>query len=235
LCGETAEESKTRRCEVAEVFTESPPSRSIRPYAGAEDENIDLLRQYYFKNTIYEKVVADLPLRILVGHKGIGKSALFQGAMQDDIDHNRLPIFVRPDDIEGIGDGSPGFNPSIREWKRGLRISNGNSTGGWSQGRDLRRIDQVVRPEYSHRYGKEQTDEWHDLVEPVFCGRSSLIIFVSPITKRMAPLKYGQNTSAWIGKTASAKARRGWWNNWKLQFSIFIIGSPLPDSESQSP
>src|SRR5271170_5658761 len=45
----------------------------------------------------------------------------------------------------------------------------------------------------------------------------------------MAQLKYGPNTSARMGKTASAKARRVWWKTWKLQFSIFIPESPLPD------
>jgi hypothetical protein len=80
--------------------------------------------------------------------------------------------------------------------------------------------------EYSHPNGKV-------LSSPFFCGSSSLMIFVSPIAKKMAPLKYGQNTSARIGKTASAKARRAWWKNWKLQFSMLILGSPLPDSESQ--
>ena len=49
---------------VGEVCTKSPPSRAARPYAGAEDENIDRLRRYYFKNTIYEKVVADLHVRL---------------------------------------------------------------------------------------------------------------------------------------------------------------------------
>src|SRR4051812_39912378 len=47
-------------------------------HEAAEDETPARLRQYYFKNDIYDRVTADLPLRILVGHKGVGKSALFK-------------------------------------------------------------------------------------------------------------------------------------------------------------
>ena len=53
-------------------------------HEAAEDEDLDRLREYYFKTSTYDQVVTDLPLRILVGHKGIGKSALFQVAMAID-------------------------------------------------------------------------------------------------------------------------------------------------------
>jgi hypothetical protein len=42
------------------------------------------------------------PLESLVGHKGIGKSALFQVAMSEDQEEGQLPIFLRPDDVSGI-------------------------------------------------------------------------------------------------------------------------------------
>ena len=51
--------------------------RSIQQLFGheaAEDEDPRRLREYYFKTSVYDQVKADLPLRILVGHKGIGKS-----------------------------------------------------------------------------------------------------------------------------------------------------------------
>lgn len=50
----------------------------------AEDETFERLQSYYLKSNTHDKVVADLPLRILVGHKGIGKSALFKMAMSED-------------------------------------------------------------------------------------------------------------------------------------------------------
>jgi hypothetical protein len=41
----------------------------------AEDESEERFRQYFFFNQTYENLISDLPLRILVGHKGVGKSA----------------------------------------------------------------------------------------------------------------------------------------------------------------
>ena len=63
-------------------------------HEAAEDENIDRLREYYFKTSTYDQVVTNLPLRILVGHKGIGKSALFQVAMAEDKDNHKLAILI---------------------------------------------------------------------------------------------------------------------------------------------
>jgi hypothetical protein len=60
-----------------------------------------------------------LPLRIVVGHKGIGKSALFQVAIDEEYAKNRLTILIKPDDIVGIGEDAD-FLKMIREWKRGI-------------------------------------------------------------------------------------------------------------------
>ena len=49
-------------------------------HEAAEQESPERLKEYYFKNNTYNQIVVDLPLRILVGHKGIGKSALFKVA-----------------------------------------------------------------------------------------------------------------------------------------------------------
>lgn len=51
----------------------------------AESEDPNRLKEYYLKSNIYSQVITDLPLRILVGHKGTGKSALFQVAMQEEL------------------------------------------------------------------------------------------------------------------------------------------------------
>ena len=60
-------------------------------HEAAEDEQLSRLRQYYFKTNTYDQVANDLSLRILVGHKGIGKSALFQVAIADEKD--RIVLF----------------------------------------------------------------------------------------------------------------------------------------------
>lgn len=61
-------------------------------HEAAEDEDPTRLREYYFKGKAYSQVVNDLPLRIVVGHKGVGKSALFQVAINDELAQNRLPF-----------------------------------------------------------------------------------------------------------------------------------------------
>ena len=73
-------------------------------HEAAEDEDPKRLREYYFKSKVYGQVVNDLPLRIVVGHKGIGKSALFQVAIAEEAEDNRLTLLIKPDDIVGIGE-----------------------------------------------------------------------------------------------------------------------------------
>lgn len=101
------------------IFTEEA-IQEIFGHEAAEDENPERLRKYYFKNDTYDRIIADLPLRILVGHKGIGKSALFKVAMYEDESLGYLPILIKPDDIIGIGSGVTDFLKVIREWKTGL-------------------------------------------------------------------------------------------------------------------
>jgi len=86
----------------------------------AEDEGIERLKEYYFKNGIYDKITVDLPLRILVGHKGIGKSALFKVAIAEDIDSGKLPLIIKPDDVYDIAKSDGGFLELIRFWKIGI-------------------------------------------------------------------------------------------------------------------
>lgn len=86
----------------------------------ADYEDIDRLREYYFKSKVYSRVTADLPLRILVGHKGIGKSALIRYAMQEDYSNGVLPILIKPDDVVEIAKSNVDFLQRIKDWKAGL-------------------------------------------------------------------------------------------------------------------
>lgn len=101
------------------LFTEENINKLFGQEA-AEDEDFERLQAYYIKNKTHEKLTANLPLRILVGHKGIGKSAIFTIARHEDIDANRISILIRPDDISGIGKNNMDFSQIIREWKDGL-------------------------------------------------------------------------------------------------------------------
>lgn len=86
----------------------------------ADYENIERLREYYFKGKVYDRVTADLPLRIVVGHKGIGKSALIRYAMYEDFTQGVLPILIKPDDVVGVAKGNVDFLERIKDWKAGL-------------------------------------------------------------------------------------------------------------------
>ena len=65
-------------------------------HEAAEDEDPKRLKEYYFKHQIFEEIVVDLPLRVVVGHKGIGKSALFKIAIEEETSNNRLAISIKP-------------------------------------------------------------------------------------------------------------------------------------------
>ena len=86
----------------------------------AEDEEFARLQSYYLKNKTHEKVTSNLPLRILVGHKGIGKSAIFTMARHEDLDARRLSMLIRPDDVDNLSRETKDFNQMIRDWKQGL-------------------------------------------------------------------------------------------------------------------
>lgn len=101
------------------LFTEENISKLFGQEA-AEDEDFDRLQSYYIKNKTHEKLTANLPLRILVGHKGIGKSAIFTIARHEDLDAHRISVLIRPDDIDSIGKNGIDFSQMIREWKSGL-------------------------------------------------------------------------------------------------------------------
>lgn len=89
-------------------------------FEDAESEKIDRLREYYFKKDTFSRVISDLPLRILVGHKGTGKSALFKVAIAEEKEKGNLPILIKPDDIAELGKDDENFLLRIRQWKVGL-------------------------------------------------------------------------------------------------------------------
>lgn len=88
----------------------------------AEDETKDRLKEYFFKNDTYNKIHNFMPLRILVAHKGIGKSALFTISYLENIENHILSLWVKPDDISALGkvDNKDDFLELIRKWKIGL-------------------------------------------------------------------------------------------------------------------
>lgn len=94
--------------------------QSLFGFEDAESEPIERLREYYFKKDTFNRVVSDLPIRILVGHKGTGKSALFKVAIAEEKENGNIPILIRPDDIAELGKSDENFLLRIRQWKFGL-------------------------------------------------------------------------------------------------------------------
>ena len=72
-------------------------------YDDAESEPIDRLREYYFKNETFVRMTSELPIKILVGFKGIGKSALIKVSIAENKEKGILPILIKPDDIAELG------------------------------------------------------------------------------------------------------------------------------------
>ncbi len=90
-------------------------------HEAAEDEDPERLKKYYFKSSIYDRIATDLPIRILVGHKGIGKSALFKIAKDEDFSRGVIPISIQPNDVLDLGVETTDFLHTIRSWTDGLK------------------------------------------------------------------------------------------------------------------
>ena len=108
-----------RKASGALTFSEQE-IQALFGHEAAEDEDPARLREYYFKSSTYDQVVTDLPLRILVGHKGIGKSALFQIAIGEEAEAHRLTLTIKPDDVLGLGEPTSDFLKTVRTWKIGV-------------------------------------------------------------------------------------------------------------------
>ncbi len=91
----------------------------------AENENPDRFKEYFYKNKAYESLTSKLPTRILVGPKGVGKSALLKRAFLDDQDTGNLALWLKPNDIVSIkttANSESDFILKIEHWKRGLLL-----------------------------------------------------------------------------------------------------------------
>lgn len=88
----------------------------------AEDEDIARFKKSYFKSTTYSKIHNDRPLRILVAHKGVGKSAMFRMSYEENVERNVLSLWIRPNDIADLCQVNADENPLslIEKWKAGL-------------------------------------------------------------------------------------------------------------------
>lgn len=82
----------------------------------AENENLDCLKNYFFKNKAYQNLRNNLPIRLVVGHKGIGKSALLRICRIEDEEQKRPNILFRPDHFSEVT-LKDDFNEIVSDWK----------------------------------------------------------------------------------------------------------------------
>jgi hypothetical protein len=89
----------------------------------AENESLDRFLAYFYYNQAYESLASALPIRVLVGHKGVGKSAVLKRAFLADQEEKRLCIWVRPNDLISIKQQAANvgdFIARIEAWKEGI-------------------------------------------------------------------------------------------------------------------
>lgn len=115
----TSQKSTKQSNNIKLVFDEET-IRALFGHEAAEDENVDRLKKYYLKTDVYERMKSNIPLFILVGHKGVGKSALIKVLSNDDMAEGRIPIAVQPNDIFNLDVSESNFLKKIQTWKDGL-------------------------------------------------------------------------------------------------------------------
>jgi hypothetical protein len=106
----------------------------------AEDERPEQLKSYFVKNDAYQRLTSNIPLRIVVGHKGVGKSALLKIAHLEDKEQNIVSVWLRPNDISKAWNVQGGFVEKVEAIKENLlqiihdAIINSVSIGGTATG-----------------------------------------------------------------------------------------------------
>lgn len=103
------------------VFTDESIAKLFGAEA-AEDEPDDRFREYFIYNNTYENLISSLPLRILVGHKGVGKSALLKRARLHDADSKVLSVWLTPGDVSAVSvtHEVSSFIKLVEYWKQGI-------------------------------------------------------------------------------------------------------------------
>lgn len=88
----------------------------------AENETDARFREYFFFSKAYENLNSELPIRVLVGHKGVGKSALLRRTFIADEDERRVAVWIRPSDLTAYRNDtqSNDFNVLVEQWRAGL-------------------------------------------------------------------------------------------------------------------
>lgn len=96
----------------------------------AENEQPERFKQYFYYNNAYSSLTSDLPIRIIVGHKGVGKSAILKRAYISDQETKVASVWLRPEaltNVQSTTSPSDQFIHRIESWKRGILLQIINS------------------------------------------------------------------------------------------------------------
>lgn len=86
----------------------------------AEDDRPEQLKSYFVRNKAFERAGANIPLRLIVGHKGVGKSALLRMHYLQDIESSALSIWLQPNDIARAWAVSGNFVEKVEGIKKNI-------------------------------------------------------------------------------------------------------------------
>jgi hypothetical protein len=92
----------------------------------AEGETEERFLQYFYYNQAYASVRSDLALRVLVGHKGVGKSAVMKRAYLADKAERKTATLLKAQTVSGLQDRSDASGNLINlgeAWKKTLLFS----------------------------------------------------------------------------------------------------------------
>jgi hypothetical protein len=91
----------------------------------AENETEERFKEYFYSNKAYEALISALPVRVLVGHKGVGKSALLKMSYLEDLERGTPCIWLKPDELVAArneASKSEDFILRIEAWKKGIML-----------------------------------------------------------------------------------------------------------------
>ncbi len=144
----------------------------------AENETDDRFRQYFFFNKVFDNLNNDLPIRVLVGHKGIGKSALLRRAYLNDADNGRVAVWIRPADLTAFRTDpeAKDFNLLVEQWKRGLLASVASKVVEHLTSSQLKENDLDIITRSAKRFITSLSEALVTYVEKKFTGSSAAVV-----------------------------------------------------------
>lgn len=92
-------------------------------HEAAEREKVTRLKSYYLKKNDYESVKSNSSLKIVVGFKGTGKSAVMKVCYQEDVEEKIPCLWIRPDDVSELYEEILSAKDNLKMitlWKKGL-------------------------------------------------------------------------------------------------------------------